>query len=81
MWGCPVFFPFPGGGISLPALMGSLALLVAACLAVRAFMPRRSHRRGARADREDALRILRARLADGAISEEEFERLRRAVES
>ena len=38
-----------------------------------------SHRKGAMADRDDALRLLRARLATGGISQEEFDRLRHAV--
>jgi putative membrane protein len=39
------------------------------------------HRKGAMADRDDALRLLRARLATGGISQEEFDRLRHAVAS
>jgi len=81
MWGCSTFFPFHGGGFFFPGGLLWLLFLVALFLAARAMLPGRSHRRGARADRDDAMRILRSRLAEGNISEEEFERLRRAVES
>uniref|UniRef100_I2PXK0 Putative membrane protein (DUF2078) n=1 Tax=Desulfovibrio sp. U5L TaxID=596152 RepID=I2PXK0_9BACT len=81
MWGCQTFLPFHGGGSFFPGAFLWLLVLVAVFLIVRAMLPAGNHRRGARADREDAMRILRTRLAEGAISEEEFDRLRRAVES
>lgn len=57
--------------------------LAAVLILVRPFFPTRrtDSRRSADADRDDALRILRLRLADGAISPDEFERLRRIVEA
>ncbi len=79
MWGCATF-PFQGGGLFTGAFWW-LFLLAAVFLILRAFLPPRGHRHNARADRDDAMRILRARLAEGNISEEEFDRLRRAVES
>jgi len=84
MWGCAnEHFFAPNGGFPFPGSMVWLLGLVALLLIAWAVWPRREqkHRRGARADRDDAMRILRTRLAEGAISEEEFERLRRAVES
>lgn len=83
MWGCPVFFPFRGGGFGLTGILVCVLVFGAIFLIIRSVWPPRDrdHRRGAQADREDAMRILRTRLAEGAISEEEFERLRRAVES
>lgn len=83
MWGCFNTFPFGGAGGGFP-FSGLLIFVVLAAVAIwiiRALLPDSQHRRGARADRDDALRILRLRLAEGSISEEEFERLRRAVES
>lgn len=41
----------------------------------------RDHKQGARADRDDARRLLNRRLAAGEIDLEEYERLRRAIES
>lgn len=79
MWGCATF-PLQGGGL-FPGALWWLLVLVAAFLILRAVLPSRGHRHNARADRDDAMRILRARLAEGNISEEEFDRLRRAVES
>lgn len=72
-------FYFPGGWL-LPALI--VLGLAAAVLLVRMLCPprRSDFRRGAAADRDDALRILRLRLAEGAITPDEFERLRRAVD-
>lgn len=81
MWGCQTLLPFHGGGFFFPGLLVGLLVLVAVFLIVRAGGSGGNHRRGAWADRDDAMRILRARLAEGAISEEEFDRLRRAVES
>ncbi len=83
MWGCWSFSPFSpagfGGGFSLPGLLVWGAVILAAVWAIWVLATGKAHRRGARADRDDALRILRQRLAEGAISAEEFERLRRAV--
>lgn len=70
---------FPGGWL-MPGLL--LLGVVAAVLLFRNVIPprRTDFRRGAAADRDDALRILRLRLAEGAITQDEFERLRRAVD-
>lgn len=85
MWGCSTFFPFHGGGFSFGGGLVWIAVIVVVILAVRAMTtsrpPSDQHRSNARADRDDAMRILRIRLAEGAITEEEFERLRRTVES
>lgn len=72
-------FFFMGGWQTLGVILLGLA---AAVILVRMFYPpkRFDFRRGAAADRDDALRILRLRLAEGAITPDEFERLRRAVE-
>ena len=69
----------PGGWL-LPALI--LLGLAAAVLLIRLHRSARrpDFRRGAVADRDDALRILRLRLAEGAITEDEFQRLRLAVD-
>jgi|GEM_PF-3037583 len=83
MWGCAPFTPF-GGGFSLAGLLFWAVAILVAVWALRALLAGKNtkeHHRGARADREDAMRILRLRLAEGTLSEEEFERLRRAVES
>ncbi|MHC1790941.1 SHOCT domain-containing protein [Solidesulfovibrio sp.] len=70
---------FPGGWLALTVLI--LGLAAALVLARLFFAPRRTDfRRSAAADREDALRLLRLRLADGSITEDEFERLRQAVD-
>ena len=83
MWGCYNTFPFggAGGGFSLISLLLIVGLVIAVIWIFRTPRPDSRHRQSARADRDDALRILRIRLAEGSISEEEFERLRRAVES
>jgi putative membrane protein len=72
-----------GGGGWVMSLIG-LAVLAAILWAVFHGGDRfrdTGHRQGARADRDDALRILKRRLAEGDISLEEYERLRQAVES
>jgi len=77
---CTIYgFQFPGGWL-LPALI--LLGLAAAVLLIRWLRTARrpDFRRGAVADRDDALRILRLRLAEGAITVDEFERLRLAVD-
>ena len=81
MWACSILLPFHGGGFSLSATLGWILVIAGIFLAVWTMIPSRNHRRGAKADRNDAMRILRTRLAEGAISEEEFEHLRRAVDS
>jgi putative membrane protein len=81
MWGCSNLIPFFGGRFTLSSALLWVLVIAGILLAVRAMRPTRNHRRGATADRDDAMRILRIRLAEGAISEEEFERLRRAVDS
>ncbi len=72
---------FMGGWQTLGVILVGLA---AAVILVRMFHPpkRFDFRRGAAADRDDALRILRLRLrlAEGAITPDEFERLRRAID-
>lgn len=81
MWRYPEHFPFFygwwGGGL------GNLvfwALVV--CLGVYLFrrLTPRPPGKTARADREDALDILKTRLARGQISLDEYETLRRAIE-
>lgn len=75
-----------GGGMlhgPLPWVLLVLALLLV-CIVIglhrRAAQKRPlSHRKGAMADRDDALRLLRARLATGGINQDEFDRLRHAV--
>jgi putative membrane protein len=58
-------------------LLGLAAVLL---LARTVFSTRRTDfRRSADADRDDALRLLRMRLAEGTISPDEYERLRRVV--
>ena len=77
---CTIYgFQFPGGWL-WPTLI--LLGLAAAVLLFRLLRSGRrpDFRRGAVADRDDALRILRLRLAEGAITADEFERLRRAVD-
>ena len=77
---CTIYgFQFPSGWL-VPALL--LLGLAAAVLIIRLLRPakRPDFRRGAVADRDDALRILRLRLAEGAITAEEFKRLRQAVD-
>jgi putative membrane protein len=81
MWGCSNLIPFFGGRFSLSSTLLWVLVIAGIFLAVRAMRPSKGHRRGATADRNDAMRILRTRLAEGVISEEEFERLRRAVDS
>lgn len=72
-----------GGGLFSSGLLGLLLIgaLVWAILAGRRRPADPDHRQGARADRDDALRILKRRLALGEIDLEEYERLRQAVDS
>ncbi|EFL51733.1 Protein of unknown function DUF2078, membrane [Solidesulfovibrio fructosivorans JJ]] len=83
MWGCFNSFPFSsfGGGFPFFGLIVLVVIVIAAIWVIRTLIPDSHPRQNARADRDDALRILRVRLAEGSISEEEFERLKRAVES
>lgn len=71
------FFP-PGGWMTLLYILLGLAAVL--LLARTVFSTKRTDfRRNADADRDDALRLLRLRLAEGAISPDEYERLRRVV--
>ena len=72
-----------GGGLFSSGLLGLLLIgaVVWAILAGRRRPVDQDHRQNARADRDDALRILKRRLAQGEISLEEYERLRQAVDS
>ncbi len=83
MWACASSPGFYGGGFPLFAIVIGIVALVLVLWAIRSRAGGRGdgeHRQSARADRDDAMRILRLRLAEGAITEEEYERLRRAVE-
>ena len=78
---CPYYGYFFLGRWMTPLLV-ILGLAVVLTLSRRLFPTRRADpRRSADADRDDALRILRLRLADGAITPDEFERLQRIVEA
>ncbi|WP_052359966.1 SHOCT domain-containing protein [Solidesulfovibrio alcoholivorans] len=75
-----------GGGSMLygPLLLVILAVaLIIVCIVIvlhrRDVQQRTKHSNSAKADREDALRLLRVRFASGSISQDEFERLRHAV--
>ncbi|WP_428563412.1 MAG: SHOCT domain-containing protein [Solidesulfovibrio sp. DCME] len=71
-------------GIPLDALLVSavlLFLLLVVGLGVRRQHHHQRRQTSAKADRDDALRLLRSRLECGAISQTEFERLRRSLES
>lgn len=72
-----------GGGLFSSGLLGLVLIgaLVWAITAGRRRSGDANHRQGARADRDDALRILKRRLALGEIDLEEYERLRQAVDS
>lgn len=77
---CTFYGSFFPGGWFMPVLL-LLGVVVVVFLVRNVSPPRRTDfRRGAAADRDDALRILRLRLAEGAITQDEFERLRRAVD-
>lgn len=80
MWRCWNLFPwpYPTGGFGLVVILLGLAAVL---WAVRSRGDARTRRRGARADREDALRLLDQRLAEGRISQEDYEQLRRSVQS
>jgi putative membrane protein len=84
MW-CSNSSWFPGmggfGGFGLSWIVLLLVVVGVVWLVRRSGSGSDEHRRSARSDRDDALRILRQRLASGDISEEDYERLRRAVES
>lgn len=81
MW-CPNFPWFPGfGGFGFSWLLILLVIVGLIWLLRRPGSGADEHRRSARSDRDDALRILQQRLAGGDITQEEYERLRRAVES
>ncbi len=75
-----------GGGMlhgPLPWVLLAVALVLV-CIVIglrrRAVQKRaKPYRESAKADRDDALRLLRVRLATGGISQEEFDRLRHAV--
>lgn len=88
MWGWCTSLGWPGswggGGGWFPSGLLGLVLIGAIVWAILAGRRRPAdtdHRQGARADRDDALRILKRRLAAGEISLEEYERLRQAVET
>ena len=78
MCAIPGFPFFPGGWLTMLLLLLA-ALIVLGLARTRNDKRRQEVRRGAAADRDDALDILRRRLAEGAISPEEYERLRRIV--
>jgi putative membrane protein len=81
MW-CSNFPWFPGfGGFGFSWLLILLVVAGLIWLLRRPGSGADEHRRSARSDRDDALRILRQRLAGGDITQEEYDRLRRAVES
>ncbi len=80
------FLPMGWGGLFGP--LSWLALLLAAVVVLVVLVRRAkpgpgeaSHRLGAKADRDDAMRLLKARLASGGITEDEYHRLRRTIES
>lgn len=83
MWGCGPFssWSFMHGGFGVGGLVFGVIVLVAVVWLVRTLMGQQGgcHRDSAKADREDALRLLEQRLAAGAITPEEYERLRRAI--
>jgi putative membrane protein len=86
MWGWCTSYGGPGSwGTGGGWLVGLFGLVVLAVIVRAVLGGGRSrdpdHRQGARADRDDALRILKRRLAEGDISLEDYERLRQAVES
>ena len=86
MWGwCTSYGGLGRWGLGGGWLMGLFGLVVVAVIVWAILSGGRwreaDHRQGARADRDDALRILKRRLAAGEISLEEYERLRQAVES
>lgn len=66
-------------------LAGLLPLLAVMLVVLRRFVRRRKadkrRHHTARADRDDALRLLQARLDSGNITQEQFDQLRRTVES
>lgn len=82
MWRCwsPFSWPLPFDGLLVMALGLALVVALFAWLAARPGTGSAGHRRGARADKEDALRLLARRLDDGAIDQDTYERLRRAIE-
>ncbi len=75
-------FPVTGHVLAIhwPWLLVLLLLLALYGLTRCRSRPKNDHQRGARADRDDALRLLRARRDSGAISQEEYDRLRRTVD-
>ncbi|WP_300158252.1 SHOCT domain-containing protein [Solidesulfovibrio sp.] len=80
------FLPMGWGGLGGPFswLLLLLAVIVALVLVRRRTTQRSdetTHRLGAQADRDDAMRLLKVRLASGGITEEEYHRLRQAIES
>jgi len=83
MWGCRSFFfwSFGHGGFGLGGVVLGLLVLAALLWILRTRSSRGSHHDSARADRDDALRLLDQRLADGGITPEEYERLRRAIDA
>lgn len=86
MWGCWPFssWSFMHGGFGPGGwFVGLLVLLAVLWLIRRVFGLGGGccHQRNARADRDDALRLLDRRLAAGSITPEEYERLRRAIVS
>lgn len=66
-------------------LTGLLPLLAVSVLVLWYLVRRRRadmrRHRTAKADRDDAMRLLQARLESGSITPEEFDKLRRTVES
>ena len=81
MCAIPGFPFFPGGWLTMLLLLLLAALVVLGLARTRNDKRRQAVRRGAAADRDDALDILRRRLAQGAISPKDYDRLRKIVAS
>lgn len=83
MWSCwsLSFWPHRIEGLLVTGLFLAAVVILIVWLVGRPGTGADNHRRSARADKDDALRLLARRLAEGSIDQEEYERLRRAIET
>ncbi len=81
MWRCADFLPFHGffGAGGLTGLLVWGLVIAGIVFLVHRLMRQAPKNNTARADRDDALEILKRRLAEGRISLEEYERMKAVI--
>ncbi len=81
MWRCADFLPFHGyyGAGGLTGLLVWGLLVAGIAFAIHRLFRAAPKKDAARADRDDALDILKRRLAEGKISLEEYDRMKSVI--